>query len=255
MGALVWLPLVLALAIPHANRDRRAMLILVPLVVVALLWLLLKKAVGMPSSSAYRFDVWVGSLAAGLAVLWLLSPYLARRRGTARFFGAITVLVAVAYVGSLSYATWFSPETALHVIVLALLGLVLLLALAIAARRYRRGGGHVRFMVGLALWTVIGTVAILCGYFVVTGVFLSGLRGGMLVGVLPRVGLVGLVLGAGLYVLNLPFMVLGFVSPFFRDRMQACLGLNPVPKGPDVTAPPEAADPSEKAVDKIGGQG
>ena len=256
MGALVWLPLVLALAIPPANRNRRALLILVPLVVVVSLWSLFKKAVGMPSSSAYRFDVWAGSLAAGLAVLWLLAPYLALARGTARFFGAIALLVAVAYVGSLAYGTWFSSDTVLHLIVLVLLGLVLLTGIAVAARRYRRGGGPVRFMLWLALWTAVGGLAAMSGYFVVvTGVLSSALRGAELARMLPQVCLVGLMLGMCVYVLNLPFMILGFVSPFFRERMQACLGLNPVPKGPDVTVPPQAAEPFERAVDKIGGQG
>jgi hypothetical protein len=41
--------------------------------------------------------------------------------------------------------------------------------------------------------------------------------------------LAGLIFGLCLYVLNLPFMILGFVNPFFRERFCACLRLQSIP--------------------------
>ncbi len=43
---------------------------------------------------------------------------------------------------------------------------------------------------------------------------------------------VGLLLGLGLYLFNLPFMILGFTSPLFRERFSRCLGLELMPATP-----------------------
>ena len=42
-GLAIWLALILALVLPKANRDRRILLILIPLVVANLLWLAFKR--------------------------------------------------------------------------------------------------------------------------------------------------------------------------------------------------------------------
>ena len=76
-------------------------------------------------------------------------------------------------------------------------------------------------MLRLGLWTTIGGVIVAVGYFVLlTSILSLWLRPPNLAGA----GFVGLVLGASLYLLNLPYMVLGFASPFFRHRLHRCLG-------------------------------
>ena len=241
-GLLLWLALALAMALPRFNRDRRVLLILVPVVVVTLSWVLFKKATGATSSAAYRFDVLADSLLVGLAVLWLLAPGLVRLSGITRFLGSLGILVGAACVGCLSY-TGFSTDMVAFLILLILLGLVLLVAMAGAAWRSKPWGGPVRFMLKLGAWTVMGGLGVICGYFLVVVCLSSGgLQGGYLIRALPQIVLVGLILGVCLYVLNLPFMLLGFTSLFFRERLYGCLGLEPVSKDPDTAPPPQRTD-------------
>lgn len=134
-----------------------------------------------------------------------------------------------------------------------LLATLLLTILTITARRCRGDYSPVRFMLRLGLWTTIWGLVVAFGYFII--VTLSFEMRIDDIKILAWIGLAGLILGVFLYLLNLPFMILGFTSPFFRERLQRCLGLPLIPKGPDTTLPPEIADPSQKAVDNTGGQG
>jgi len=247
-GLLIWGALVLALAIPRANRDRRAILILLPLAVVSLAWFLLKVALvalRIPSSVANQYGMMVDCLVVGLATLWLLAPSLCRLKGGARFFVSLWLICAVTGVGVLSSAYTSSPETVILLTFPVLLAALLLSALTATARRCRGDYSPVRFMLRLGLWTTIGGVVVMYGYFIIlTCVLSSGPRLSDMTRVAPQVGLVGLVLGALLYLLNLPYMVLGFVSPFFRERLQRCLGLPPVPRDVDSTASPQTSDSS-----------
>jgi len=240
-GLLLWLVLALAIVLPKSNRDRRILWILVPVLVSAACWTVFKRIIGATSSDAYPLDALMYSVLVGLAVLWLVAPGLSRTRGMARFLGALGILAAVAYVACLSYGIGLARGMRALVIMPIVLGLALLVAMAGAAWQGRRRGGPVRFMLTLAVWTVAGGLAVLCGYFLVMTGLASRLSGEDLMRVLPQVLLMGLILGAFLYVLNLPFMVLGFTSPFFRERLYACLGLRPVHNGPAASDLPGSA--------------
>jgi hypothetical protein len=88
-------------------------------------------------------------------------------------------------------------------------------------------------MLWLALWTLLVSLATTLGFTVVSSIIMSGgpdLAEGIWIVVLG-----GLILGLCLYILNFPFMILGFVNPFFRERFCACLGLKLAPS--DLAAP------------------
>ena len=57
--------------------------------------------------------------------------------------------------------------------------------------------------------------------------------------------LVGLIFGLCLYVINLPFMILVFYSPFFRERFCACLRLKSMPS---TVANPATNPPTEEEI-------
>jgi hypothetical protein len=61
---------------------------------------------------------------------------------------------------------------------------------------------------------------------VVLLVFSSGMSTSQTYEALVISVVVGAILGLCLYVLYLPYMLLGFVSPFFRSRLQTCLNLH-----------------------------
>jgi MFS family permease len=229
-GSLIWLALILAIVVPKANRDLRILLILVPLVIVNLLWLAFKAISGMPSSAASGFDTVFHSAAVGVAGLWLVANYLHRFGGFARFFMSFATSVAVACLGVFSYSIELSNETVVMLALLALMALMMLVAITLARKLC---GGEYRpvcFMLWLALWTVLGSLVAMLGFIVVGSIIMSGgpdLSEGIMIVVLG-----GSIIGLCLYVLNLPFMVLGFTNPLFRERLFACLGLKSVPGGP-----------------------
>jgi MFS family permease len=237
---LVWLALIAAMAGIKANRDRRTFWILIPLAIVNLLYLLLKKVTSMPSSSAIQFDLLFQSLAIGVMLLWLVAPALGRYPGVRRGLVAFVLLMVVAALGMLSYGSAPPDETTIFLVLLGFLALVLVLALIAATRSCRRVYRPGHFMAWLAVWMALGgAIGMLGSYVVILGVLSSGPDASQLPLVILMAGLMGLVLGLCLYVLNLPFMLLGFASPFFRTRLQACLNLR---RPEDATAPGGVGD-------------
>ena len=114
-------------------------------------------------------------------------------------------------------------------IVLAVMVLVGLLAFALAGWCCRNHYGPVRFMLYLALWTVL--ICLVTTLSVYSTVFVFQQAPVPISTVLLVAGIFGLVLGACIYAMNLPYMVLALRSPFFRERFYACLRLKSMPIG------------------------
>ena len=226
LGSLPWLVLVAAIVGLKANRSPRILLILMPLAVVNLLYLLLTKLSGMTSSSAMQFDLLFQSLVIGVTLLWLVAPALGRR-GVVRVVVAFVLLVAVTGVSIVSYGTMSSEETTMFLALLSLLGGVVVLAPVATTRLCRGRYRPVPFMLWLGVWMTIGGVVAVLGAF---ALLISLLGSGPSASEIPRVilqaMLAGSILGLCLYVLSLPYLLLGFASPFFRTRLQACLNLD-----------------------------
>ncbi len=183
----------------------------------------------MPSSSASQFDTVFQSIAVGITVLWLVVNYLERFGGFVKFLLSFVILVTVAGLGTLSYSTDFSNETVLFLALSAFQAITILGATTAAGKlcnwRYRPP----RFMLWLAVWMLLGSLFAMFGFFIVgTAIMSSGPGPDILEAILMLI-LIGLIFGLCLYVLNLPFMILGFVNPFFRERFCACLRLKSMP--------------------------
>lgn len=237
-GCVIWLALILALALPKSNRNLGAFLILLPLVIVSLAWLTLRKITGMTSSSAVQFDTLVQSMAVGIAVLWLTAGYFARFRGFIRFLLSFGTIVIVTGLGVLSYSTEFSHETLLFLALFVFLALAVLAATVLARAACKGKYSPVRFMLWLALWTVLGSMVVVFALtFIANFIMTSGSSWSDIPRALLTSVIAGTALGLGLYVLNLPFMILGFVNPFCRERFCNCLRLELTAAA---TMPPDA---------------
>ena len=229
-GLLIWLALIGAIVLPKANRDRRILLILVPLAIVNLLWLALKKVSGMPSATESQFDTVFHSMAVGIAVLWLVEDYFDSFGGFVRFLMFFGTLVAVACLGILSYSTELSNEAALFLALLVFFSITVIGAATAAGKLCKGQYRPLRFMLWLALWTIVASVFTTYGFFVVGNLIMSsGSSVPYNLEALLMVTFVGLAFGLCLYVLNLPFMILGFTNPFFRKRFNTCLRLQLMP--------------------------
>jgi len=223
--------LILALAVPKANRNIHALWIFVPLLVLNLLYFAFKKISGMPSSVALQFDILFRSMLIGISVLWLLANYIVRFGGVVRFLLSFGTVVIVAGLGILSYSTEVSSQTALFLILFVFMTLTILVAITLSRRLCRGIYRPVRLMLWLALCTLIVSLVTMFVYIIVGSIIMSSQPDiSVSIYILP-----GLIFGLILYVLNLPFMILGFTSSFFRERFCACLNLIPVPAAPEKT--------------------
>ncbi len=214
--------LALAVALPRANRHRHALLIFVPLLILGLLWERVTALTGMPSDSRAQFSFLGEFLVVGVALLWLNADKLGGLRGSARFAGTLGLLLLADLMVTLSYWGSFPGQTGMFIVFTAIMAVILLLSLTLtrwlAHRRYR----PVRFMLWLAVWNAVCSVA---GAAVFVGVLMltaGSVNNGP--AVLTEIVVPGLVLGLCLYAVDLPYLLLMFSSPFFRRRFQVWLG-------------------------------
>ncbi|UCE99866.1 MAG: hypothetical protein JSV82_02035 [Planctomycetota bacterium] len=161
-------------------------------------------------------------MAIGIAVLWLIAPKFGGSNGFVRFCLSLGILAVVAGLGTLSYYTGFSGESAIFIVLLVFMSIVLLLAMAIAGLLCKRKYLPVRYMIGLAFFILLGSIAAVIGAFII-GMWFIFPGKPKLVSVIFDIARVGLIFGICLYVFNLPYMILAFYSPFFRERFCACL--------------------------------
>jgi len=224
---IIWLVLILAFVAPKANRNIRAPLILIPLIIVNLLWLLFMKYAKMNSTDAQQFTLIFNSMAVAVSVLWLIANYFVRFGGAIRFLLSFVTLMIVAGLGPWSYFAEFSGEMALFLALLIFMALTMLAAITLSRRLCGGKYRPVCFLLWLALWMLLGSLVATFGFLIVASVIFSSGPG--FSELILMFALAGMIFGLCLYVLNLPFMILGFAHPFFRKRFCACLGLESTP--------------------------
>lgn len=228
MSALgLWIIPALVILLVRDNRDPRVLLIFIPIFLVRLLWSRFQPILGAPSDVLEIFRVLIDALVLGIAVLWLLAYKLGNRNRFVSFLLALFVLVAVTVVAVVSYQAW-SSIGAFQIFVIQALGIVtMLLVFILAGWHCRKRYGPWRFMLWLALWTIVISIVAFLTFFLIA----EGPSGPKeeLIRQIPGVLLVGLIFGLCIYILNLPFMILAFASSFFRGRFYAYFHLKSMP--------------------------
>jgi len=239
----LWIVLALAILLVRANRDPRVLLIFIPIFLIRLLWLLFLPILGVPSSVLVVFGMLVDALVAGIAVLWLLAYKLGNRNRSVSFLLALIVLVAATIVAIVSYQAWLSGVD-FEILVVQALGIVtMLLVFVLAGWCCRKRYGPWRFMLWLALWTMVISLVGMSTFFLIS-VRPSGRE---LIQQIPEVLVAGLIFAICIYMLNLPFMILAFVTPFFRERFYAYFHLKSMPmSSPSGTEKPHSGDLEQK---------
>ncbi|HUV64564.1 MAG TPA: hypothetical protein VMW24_11745 [Sedimentisphaerales bacterium] len=219
-----------AIVLIKANRRPGAILILLPLLIINLLWFAMTWLLHFPSSARMQFGPIIASYTAAIALLWLCAHKLGNRNRFVTFLLALAAATGFCVMGIVSYLGWgFSQEAMAGLIVLAVMIVVGLLAFALAGWCCRNRYGPVRFMLYLALWTVL--ICLAATLSVYATVFILQQAPIPIYTVLFIAGIFGSVLGACIYVINLSYMVFALRSPFFRERFYACLRLRSMPYG------------------------
>jgi hypothetical protein len=222
----LWVILAGAIVLVKDNRNWRALLILIPLLIVHLLWSIFLKMMPIASSQLPIFSQIFVSLTIGIAVVWLLAHKLANRNRFITFLLALATMAIVCFAGVISYSGLnFSVTTSGATILLSVLTLTIMFALALTSWSCRKRYSSVRFMLWLAGWCVgvcILSMLVFSGFWMLT----SSVRVPIslylyLVMVLSQT----LVIGGLLYAALFPFMILTFRSSFFRKRFYDCFRL------------------------------
>jgi hypothetical protein len=224
MPALVlWIVLALVILLVRANHDPRVLLIFIPIFLIRMLWSPFQPILGAPSEVLEVLRVLIDALAIGMAMLWLLAYKLGNRNRFVSLLLALVVLVAATVIAIVSYQAW--PSIAAFQIFVIQAIVTMLLVFVLTGWCCRKQYGPFRFMLWLALWTmVISLVGTITNFLISVGPSVEELIRQM-----PQVLLVGLIFAICIYVLNLPFMVLAFVTPFFRERFYAYFHLKSMP--------------------------
>jgi hypothetical protein len=214
---LPWVILLLAFSL-RPNREPSAWWIWLPLGLVVgstyaiLLWEHSQFLFGI----SQELGLLVRGLAAGVGLLWLLSPYLDRRRGAGRFFGILLVQALGCGLATLSDPEWDDNFIFLILIFLMVICLVIFTVTFLVTGwlcRQRYGVSRILTRLSLTLvffWLIaVGTVG-MCTSAAneAWALFLSAFYG----------------IAISLFVL-LPFLVLAFSAPCYRERLKTLLKL------------------------------
>lgn len=200
-----------------------------PLFIIHLLWYGLLKLLNVPSSTGFQMDTLITSYTIGLTVLWLLAHKIGNRNRLVTFFSAFGIVASLALVGLISYlGLEFSQQGISIFMVQIIMTCAILLGFVLASWRCRNRYSGLRFMVFFAFGTLATCfVGMLVFYFILLSI--QGVSSVQFDTVLLLASTAGLVLGLFSYLINLPFMILGFINPFFRKRLHACLRLKSMP--------------------------
>ncbi len=236
----LWGVLVALLVLVKPNRRAQAWLILLPVIAVVLGGSMLARLLSMPSSAAEGFAGFLVALSASWAAVWLLAPWLARRRVAAAISLALVVMLAVGAVFFLSVCDFGAFDELTFWIVLHMAGApALLAATALSAHRCRAGYRPRRFMLWLLLWTLLASMLSIPVATIVTGLFAGGgvfeILAMLVMAVFSSI-IGGAMLGVVLYLLNLPFLFLALRNPFYGERFLNVLRLSPAAVAEVVTA-------------------
>jgi len=216
-----WLAVALLLLLPKANRRLGAWWLLLPLLCVQALILCLPSLFGPLGGNLLDiFQQVFAALSFGIAAVWLVSPLFRRRLW---IVSLVEVLLAAGCMGLLAFAVradWSADrgENVFSLISLVLAVFWSALALSLAGLFCRR---RLRLMV-FSLW-VLGVVV--AGWLASAMPFLL-LRLRIETG--PTVSeLVGVGLAVALvhFLVLLPFLLLAFIHPFYRERLESVLGI------------------------------
>lgn len=224
LRSLLWLGLIPLLVVVKGNRNPRAWLIFIPLVIVNLCWSIFTRFLGTGSISTAMFSVMFHSLAVGIAALWLLGHKIGNRNRFVTFLLALAIMAVAALAGVISYGmTDFSGQAPAILMFLAVLAFTMLLAFVLTGWRCRNRYGNLRFMLWLALWCVVTCVASMFVFILI--MFAAGGVPISIFALLLSFLAAGLIFGLCAYVILLPYMILAFRSSFFRQRFYGCFRL------------------------------
>jgi len=204
-------------------------LIFIPLGLVLLVWRMPLTLLGVSDASTERIGFLAVSVTMAWTMVWLLGHWLKCSHRIATFFLILGPMVTASLLSYYSHAKnidWNSITGYGFCV------LVLLLAMMFNSHFCRKRCTPRQFLGWLILWNGLVAWLVMLTFFVaLTATMLvihpnSQLHVWELMAsaaIIPAVE--SLTLGSSLYLLNLPFLILAFKSPFYRERFESLFGV------------------------------
>jgi hypothetical protein len=224
LGVILWIATILVLVGLKSNRDPQAWLIFVPVLVVFLAWTIFKKVVGANSTGTQILDIIFDGLIFGQAIMWLLAEKISRK---SRFINCLVSLIvmiaagAAAVVSSLGFE--FSTEGVATFVAMVILSLAIVCGQGLAGLMCRRKYSGVRYSLWAAFWEIVIIVVSMAAYGIFILVMIAAASRGTLqaFAVLAGIAMGAVLLGAVVYGVSLPFLILVQRNRFWRERFWA----------------------------------
>ncbi len=220
---ILWVILLGAIILTKANRNPRALLIILPLLVVNLIWFGFVKLLNFPSLTITQFNLLFNSFTIGITLLWLFAHKLGNRNRFITFLLALIIMIVISTIGQATNGE-FSEQTIIFLSFIIFLSLAVLISFVLTSWQCRANYNGLRFLLWLALWSIIASLATMI-IFIAFAWVIQRPPINMLKAIMVQALIMGLVTGLFLNAINLHFMILAFCSPFFRERLCACLRL------------------------------
>jgi hypothetical protein len=218
LGAILWIATILVLVGLKSNRNPQAWLIFVPVLVVFLAWTIFKKVVGANSTGIQIFDIIIDVLIFGQAIMWLLAEKISRKSRFVNCSVSLIVMIAVgaaAVVSSLGFE--FSSKGVAACVAMVILSLAIVCGQGLAGFMCRRKYSGVRYSLWTALWEIVLIAVPIAVFGIFAMVMITRQAFAVLAGMAMGAGL----LGAVVYGVSLPFLILSQRNSFWRERFCA----------------------------------
>jgi hypothetical protein len=213
----LWAILLLLFAL-KSNRHRQAWLILLPLGLVLLVWRMLAVLFSIPDEAVESIGFFVESGVLGWTAVWLLGHWLGTRHRSLSFLMIWGAMFAID-LGAFYCHFEDYREIAPLLIGFGLGSAVLPLAMLLSSFFCRGKYSPLRFSLWLLLWTAVITLVLMLVFFFV--MMLNNQPNWDILGfILFMLTLYSVFLTGLVYLINLPFMILAFKSPFFANRFE-----------------------------------
>lgn len=220
-GFAGWALIVALLVLVRENRNRSAWLILIPFLLLGeVIWPWTVRLLALSSGAERRFGLPLQWLLVAWTALWLLSPWLARRRPVPAVFFVAALVTMVGIAAQLG--VFLGGESSTYLIAATALPAAFVLTRWSCRKNYRPR----RFLAWLGPWLAVGVIAAWsCDTICVFASQADGRLASSLLRILPQLAVVSVCLAGILYLVNLPFMYLALHCPAYRDRFHKVLRL------------------------------
>ena len=218
--APLWALIFLLLVIFRANRNRQAWLILIPLALVLILWHTPILLLGTSEATAQTIGCLIVPGAMAWTMVWLLGHRLGSRYSSVSFFLIVAMMLAVG-AWSMYYSDEVATSFALYAILYSTAVISLVAAMMLTGRCCRKRFSPKRF--GLLLLVGLGVVTVGLPFSIYLAVMLiipPESRRYVMYGLIA-IPIMSAMLAAIINIINLPFLILGLNSPFYRRRLEA----------------------------------